>query len=253
MTSKEAFDRVFPSGLSTQIKKSGVLTVFLEPGEHVVKNKKRSVKRGDCVILTGYTVKDLTDGFQITLPLDASRLEEAGKYALKPGALCRIADGARFEEIVARILEEVPADLPLRDEMIARKTDELLILLFRSAQEQKGRGDKRQYQRFLELRKELAQKPEQLPSVAEMAARVYVSVSRFHSVYKSIFGISPKKDFLSLRVGRAKELLSSRRYSVAEVAKMTGYTNTFHFIRQFKDATGVTPGKFAKSAGSADN
>jgi len=33
---------------------------------------------------------------------------------------------------------------------------------------------------------------------------------------------------------------------VAVVAERLGYSNTFHFIRQFRDVTGITPNAYRK-------
>ena len=71
-------------------------------------------------------------------------------------------------------------------------------------------------------------------SVPQMARRVGLSESRFCVLYKSLFGIAPMRDIIYARIERAKNLLSARTYSVSEVAKLAGYTNEYHFIRQFK-------------------
>ena len=84
-------------------------------------------------------------------------------------------------------------------------------------------------------------------SVADMASTVNLSPSRFHSLYKQIFGISPKKDFLNLRIEHAKKLMQNGNYSIREVAELAGYSNQYHFIRQFKEVTGTTPGKFIRT------
>lgn len=52
------------------------------------------------------------------------------------------------------------------------------------------------------------------------------------------------RDIIYARIERAKNLLSARTYSVSEVAKLAGYTNEYHFIRQFKKVAGVTPGQY---------
>lgn len=48
-----------------------------------------------------------------------------------------------------------------------------------------------------------------------------------------------------MRIEKAKNMLM-QGMSVAETAEQLGYTNVYHFIRQFKQITGITPGKAAR-------
>lgn len=83
--------------------------------------------------------------------------------------------------------------------------------------------------------------------IEQMAELVHLSPSRFFAVYKSIFGVSPKNDLLTVRMEHAKMLLKTGSISIKEAAEMSGYTNVYHFIRAFKSQTGKTPGKYKKS------
>lgn len=80
-------------------------------------------------------------------------------------------------------------------------------------------------------------------SVAEMASAVNLSESRFYALYREIFGVSPTKDLICARIEKAKDYLDSG-LSVSETAYLVGYTNVFHFIRQFKTIVGKTPGVY---------
>ena len=82
-------------------------------------------------------------------------------------------------------------------------------------------------------------------SIDEMAELVHLSASRFFTLYKNIFGVSPKEDLLKSRIQHA-EMLLSQGYSVKEVATLSGFSNQYNFIRQFKKLTGQTPGKYKK-------
>lgn len=84
-------------------------------------------------------------------------------------------------------------------------------------------------------------------NIGSMAELVHLSPSRFFSIYKGIFGISPKNDLLNVRMEHAKMLLLDGSLSVKDTAEMTGYTNVYHFIRAFKLHTGKTPGKYRKT------
>ena len=82
-----------------------------------------------------------------------------------------------------------------------------------------------------------------------MAELVNLSPSRFYSLYKAMFGISPQQDLIRKRIQTAQILLDKQEFTVCEVAKLTGYGNQYHFIRQFREMTGMTPGSFLKKSG----
>ncbi len=88
-------------------------------------------------------------------------------------------------------------------------------------------------------------------TVSDMAAAASLSESRFYALYKDLFGISPTSDLIGARVEKARHCLQSGDYTVGKAAAEVGYNNVFHFIRQFKAATGKTPGEFIPKSGAA--
>ncbi len=80
-----------------------------------------------------------------------------------------------------------------------------------------------------------------------MAEFVGFSPSRFYSIYKSIYNISPTNDLINARINNAKYMLYYEKKTVSEVALKLGYENTTHFIRQFKSKTGLSPTGYRKS------
>jgi len=81
-------------------------------------------------------------------------------------------------------------------------------------------------------------------TVEKMAGLCYLSPSRFHTVYRNLFGISPTEDLIRARLERAKHRLSGSRDTVQEIADSLGYKNVTHFCRQFKAFTELTPGQY---------
>jgi AraC-like DNA-binding protein len=47
-----------------------------------------------------------------------------------------------------------------------------------------------------------------------------------------------------LKTDRAKELLSTGLYTVTEIALLCGFKNVYYFSRVFKNAVGISPGKY---------
>ena len=85
-------------------------------------------------------------------------------------------------------------------------------------------------------------------SVEEMAEMASLSPSRFHALYKTLFGSSPMQDVIRAKMDLAMTiLLMESKPTLSEVAERLGYKNTQHFIVQFKAATGMTPGTYRKN------
>lgn len=81
-------------------------------------------------------------------------------------------------------------------------------------------------------------------TVEELARMCNMSVTKFKSVFKSLFGMSCYQYYQAQRMEYAKELLSKRRYPVKEVSYLTGFQNTANFTRSFKKAFDILPREF---------
>ncbi len=86
-------------------------------------------------------------------------------------------------------------------------------------------------------------------TVKEMAERTRLSPSRFHSVYRSVYGNSPMDDLIHARIESAKNALLYGSRSVSSIADSLGYNNVTHFIRQFRSITGISPLRYRKENG----
>lgn len=74
--------------------------------------------------------------------------------------------------------------------------------------------------------------------LAEMSSMSSVT---FRKLFERKYRISPLQYIRELRLARAKELLESQMYTVAEVAQLSGYGDECYFCREFKRMTGMTP------------
>lgn len=81
-------------------------------------------------------------------------------------------------------------------------------------------------------------------SLADMAKRAQLSLSRFAAVFKKQFGMPPHQYLLQHRVRHAQELLCGNTYSLQEIAGYCGFADIHHFAKAFKKATGETPGAY---------
>lgn len=83
-------------------------------------------------------------------------------------------------------------------------------------------------------------------TVERMAEELGLSQSRFFTVYKSFYGISPVSDLIRARMNSAKNMLLYSERRIEEIAVLLGYHNVTHFIRQFKKENGVSPSAYRK-------
>ncbi len=150
-------------------------------------------------------------------------------------------------ELFHKIRYEFISTRPHRDRMLAAYTQALVIALSRGehAEEAGMQSAGAANRKLRQLRDEMLSRPEEKWSVQEMAQRLCISPSRLHTVYKNAFGVSPMKDVIRGKIDYAKSLLVlDQQITLSVVAEKLGYTNQYHFIRQFKEVTGMTPGAY---------
>lgn len=74
-----------------------------------------------------------------------------------------------------------------------------------------------------------------------------VSYSYFKRLFIMKFQLSPIKYITKKRISYACDLLVSNKYSVSDIASMTGYSDVYYFSRVFKENTGMSPLEYKKS------
>ncbi len=100
---------------------------------------------------------------------------------------------------------------------------------------------------FRQARSIILSKPAYHWTIDEMARLTNLSRSRFSHIYAYIFGVSPKEDLMRTRMDLAKFLLSNDSYGISDIAERIGYTNIYHFSKQFKKKCGISPTDYRKS------
>ena len=83
-------------------------------------------------------------------------------------------------------------------------------------------------------------------SLNELAAMCGMGESYFQKLFKEIYGISPKKYIIQLKINHACDLLRLERYTVKQIAELCNFSDIYFFSRQFKEYMGITPTQFIK-------
>ena len=96
------------------------------------------------------------------------------------------------------------------------------------------------------LRREIHKAPELDWNLSELSKRLNISKSYVQKLYKENFGVSYIDDLINARLGMAKQLLKTTDLRINEVASSCGYQNSTHFMRQFKEKTGISPSEYRK-------
>ena len=150
-------------------------------------------------------------------------------------------------ELTREMEENFFAKYVAREEFLQLKLRELFIRLSRAISAvRESTPDEEQTARLYAVRREIFLRLNEPWTVEKMAKRCGVSASRFFALYRSLFKTSPINDLIIARINNAKNALATGGASVKTVALNAGYENLTHFVRQFRQFTGMTPGDYRK-------
>ncbi|UUZ78765.1 AraC family transcriptional regulator [Paenibacillus sp. P26] len=84
-------------------------------------------------------------------------------------------------------------------------------------------------------------------SLEELAAVTNMSHSYLSRLFKHATGLSPHQYLINIRIDKAKSLIQSRNFTMAEISATLGFTDQSHMNRHFKRITGLSPRAFLLS------
>lgn len=133
------------------------------------------------------------------------------------------------------------------DLMANAKIGELFVLLARECSSLSTFAvEEKTVRRIKNLRTTLFNSLDREWTVEQLAAEINISPSYFHSLYKAVFGISPIQDLIKMRISSAKRLLQHSQLPISEISINLGYKSPYHFSRQFRQLSGMSPSKYRK-------
>jgi AraC family transcriptional regulator len=81
-------------------------------------------------------------------------------------------------------------------------------------------------------------------SLADLAAECGLSISAFSRAFREATGMTPHRYLTSLRIQRAKALLSREGLTLAHIAGVVGYSDQAHFTTAFARHAGLPPARW---------
>ena len=221
--------------------------IEIRKGGEVIVTRPNACIFSSPLVERGFSFKEDTTMNWIHVHKDIEPLLE--KYEIPLNQIFYPSSAGFIPELIRKMMQERFLDDAHKDEMLDSYAVELLVKLSRGVNSQQSRMiSKADSKKLRSLRWKVMENPEKNWTIEEMAQQVSLSPSRFHAVYRAAFGRSPHNDLLNARMDRAKMLLLlDDKPTVAEVAERLGYKNEYHFIRKFKEITGMTPGAYRKN------
>ena len=99
---------------------------------------------------------------------------------------------------------------------------------------------------LLWIRESIFRWPEQEWNADFFADELGISRSRFQHLYITAFGSTMMQDIIDSRIQRSCELLTMTDSRIEDIAETCGYGSVSHFVKLFREKTGVTPAVFRK-------
>jgi AraC-like DNA-binding protein len=79
-----------------------------------------------------------------------------------------------------------------------------------------------------------------------MAQELAISTPHLYRVFSSALGMSPNRWLRSIRIQQARRRLVESNDSIGEIAGQVGYSDQFHFSKDFRALTGLPPREYRR-------
>lgn len=215
-----------------------------------------ALQRGTCILArpggTYVAMQDPSDRLGVTY-IHFDLLDGRGHRvpaAELPAEVHEAPDPAYLETVSRRIVELIEGDDPevapeVQAAIATRLLTVLLIDLEARSQSQFWRSATPFHHRRLVL--DAARRIRENPAGARiglLAGQAGYTPDHFARVFRSVLGVAPQEYIVAGRIDRACQLLVESSLTVSQIGDALGYRDVYFFSRQFKQRTGLSPGKY---------
>lgn len=151
---------------------------------------------------------------------------------------------------IGDILIEIHEELKSRDlgfeARVNQRVTDLLILVARNIAKSRVPAQK-SLSNLMKVEKALLDQLDRSWTTREMAAILGLRPTAFIGKIKAMTGYTPSNYLVSLRLSKAKRLLTASSESITGIALRCGFYSSQHFSTAFRKWTGVSPRAFRRS------
>ncbi len=83
-------------------------------------------------------------------------------------------------------------------------------------------------------------------SIDDLAEIAGVSSVYFRKIFSTVFGQPPMRYLQTVRMEKAKDMLSGDYMPISDIAESVGFNSIYHFSKTFKKIVGYTPTEYSK-------
>lgn len=165
---------------------------------------------------------------------------------IEENELITLTNGLDITKIMSELEYEFLSNRKYSDEIIGLKLHELFYTILRSSEPFENiKYSSQDIKTLTAVRENMMLNIDDNWTTSKLANSAQMSHSKFHSIYKAYFGISPIDDLINARIQSAKETLLSENITIKELSQKLGYADVTHFIRQFTSKVGISPKQYA--------
>ncbi len=155
--------------------------------------------------------------------------------------VCTLGSCMEFTELIDKIIHELQLTPPQYNQFCRGYFLQLLSTVGRRLEQRRSSQQTHKYEKLIDVIEAMHNSYQDNRNTDDYAAMCHLSNSRFLHLFKQYTGTSPHLYKNNIRMGKAKDMLSSTTLSVAEVGRIIGFEDPLYFSRIFKQATGLAP------------
>ena len=149
--------------------------------------------------------------------------------------------------IFKKITEEFNGSSCYKEEMLSMLLDMLFVTVYRSFPEMFSVTCIPYFETVNKIQRQFESDIGKAYSLSELAAEYHISKYYLSHIFKTVTGYSVMGYLKSLRIAKAKALLTKTDKNIGEIVKICGFSDSNNFSREFKIQTGLTPSDFRKN------